>query len=548
MLSHLKERKNRGAFFTPPEICRFLVNWSIRSPDDKVLEPSCGDAAFLVAAAERLDAYGSKQQGTLTGVEIDASSVTQARSRLSEAGHEALIVEGSFFDQTPHPIYDVVVGNPPFVRYQQFFGSERAKGLRAALSHGVRLTSLASSWAAFTVHATAFLRESGRLGLVLPAELLSVSYAAEIRRFLLNRFEKVRLIVFENLVFPGVLEEVVLLLAEGKGTSDHFEVYQARDAAALQSLSSPLWQGFTPNDDEKWTPALIPKAALETYREMTSGSFFTTLSDWGETYLGAVTGNNGFFALNASDVTRYGFDKAELLRISPPGARHLRGPSFKKNTWKTLTLEGAKCFLFYPDITHPSKAAKKYIAHGEKLGAHTAYKCRVRSPWWRVPTVSKPDLLFTYMNHDRPRLVSNDAGVHILNSLYGVTLKSERRRLGMTVLPMACLNTVTLLGSEVVGRSYGGGLLKHEPREADLLPVPSTDLLLEAHKEMKLLEPQFADSIRSGNLLPAVEAVDKIILERYSNLRPAQIASLRDARELLFKRRVTRARGSRGSN
>src|SRR5664280_613863 len=50
-----------------------------------------------------------------------------------------------------------------------------------------------SSWAAFTVHAAEFLRPGGgRLGLVLPAELLTVNYAAEVRRYLMARFGRVR--------------------------------------------------------------------------------------------------------------------------------------------------------------------------------------------------------------------------------------------------------------------------------------------------------------------------------------------------------------------
>src|SRR6185295_18716215 len=101
--------------------------------------------------------------------------------------------------------------------YQSFTGLSRAKALAAALSQGVRLGGLASSWAAFVIHAASFLKPDGRLGLVLPAELLSVNYAAPIRSYLMRRFASVRLVVFEELVFPDVLEEVVLLLAEGEG-------------------------------------------------------------------------------------------------------------------------------------------------------------------------------------------------------------------------------------------------------------------------------------------------------------------------------------------
>jgi adenine-specific DNA methylase len=47
-------RKVRGAYFTPPELCRYVADWSIRSANDVILEPSCGEAAFVVSAAERI--------------------------------------------------------------------------------------------------------------------------------------------------------------------------------------------------------------------------------------------------------------------------------------------------------------------------------------------------------------------------------------------------------------------------------------------------------------------------------------------------------------
>ena len=40
-------RKARGAFFTPPELARFVARWAIRFPGDRVLDPLAGKPSFL---------------------------------------------------------------------------------------------------------------------------------------------------------------------------------------------------------------------------------------------------------------------------------------------------------------------------------------------------------------------------------------------------------------------------------------------------------------------------------------------------------------------
>ena len=280
-------RKARGAFFTPPEISQFITDWAIRTGDDAVLEPSCGEASFLLRAITRIRALGGPRQYSahqVAGVDLHGPSVETAAQLLHNEGFPANIHVADFFDLAPEPAYDAVVGNPPYVRYQQFSGDARTKGLRAALAQGVRLTRLASSWAPFVVHASTFLKRKGRLGLVLPAELLAVKYAAPIRQFLLQRFKKVRLILFDERVFPGVLEEVVLLLAEGSGGVPTFEVYQVDDLAGLAQLDRVASTWFTPEKDGKWTAALIPGSTFSTYRETSASDGFETLLDWGETY------------------------------------------------------------------------------------------------------------------------------------------------------------------------------------------------------------------------------------------------------------------------
>jgi len=544
-------RKARGAFFTPPELVSFVTEWAVRDARDVILEPACGEAAFLLAAAQRLSADGASHNeigSQLHGVELHQPSASHAAERLGEVGLAANIRTLDFFDVPPEPVYDCVIGNPPYVRYQSFAGAARTKGLEAALRHGVRLNGLTNAWAAFVVHASQFLKPNGRLGLVLPAELLSVNYAAQVRRFLLQRFAKVRLVMFEELVFPGVLEEVVLLLAEGTGSAPCFEVHQARDLSALARVEGATWLGFTPERDGKWMPALLPAGAFETFQTVVSGDGFSPLLAWGETTLGAVTGANAYFTLTREEAAAHKIPARELKHISPPGSRHLRGLTFSDAAWEEQARDGASCYLFAPDIERPSAHALRYIEHGETQQVHTGYKCRNRKPWWRVPLVRMPDLLLTYMDHERPRLVTNDARVLHLNSLYGVNLRHGLKELGRDLLPISTLNSATLLAAEIIGRSYGGGLLKIEPNEADRWPVPSEATLRAAQDELRSIRPQLATALRNNDIAAAVKLVDRVVLSGQLGLKSADLFVLREARSLLFTRRKRRARGGRGQD
>ncbi|TIP06720.1 MAG: SAM-dependent methyltransferase [Mesorhizobium sp.] len=535
-------RKARGAFFTPTAISRYLADWAIQSATDTVLEPSCGEASFLLAAARKLESLPDRPLfafNQLHGVEIHRESANAAQALLAADGYSAEIEVCDFFEYSSNERYSAVIGNPPFVRYQNFSGAARTRSLEAALAQGVRLSGLASSWAAFVVKAAYHVAVDGRLALVLPAELLSVGYAAEVRRFLLSRFSRVRLIMFEERVFPEVLEEVVLLLAEGSGGAQCFEVYHTKDAQSLQAVELAAWTRHIPGKDEKWTPALLAHSAFATYRDLAT-TLFEEMSLWGGAYLGAVTGNNSFFSLTADQAGELGLVETDLVRISPPGSRHMRGLALTEAAWRQLARNGGRCYLLRPQ-SDPSPAARRYFEKGERDGVASTYKCRVRSPWWRVPLVTTPDLFLTYMNHDRPRLVTNSVRAHILNSVYGIRLREGRRSIGRDLLPVASLNSVTLLGAEIVGRAYGGGLLKMEPREADKLPLPSLAKVQEVERELRNVKPQLAQALRQGNLAAAVGKVDAILL---AEVPEADLKALRMAREMLFERR--RARGKSG--
>jgi adenine-specific DNA-methyltransferase len=534
-------RKSRGAFYTPSAITDFLVSWAVRSSTDSVLEPSCGEAAFLTSVIARLQGLtAALRDDQIVGVEIHPEALANAGAIIQAAGVPAQLYVSDFFAFRSDRLFDAVVGNPPYVRYQSFTGTSRTAAQEAALRHGVRIAGLSNSWAPFVVHAASFVAPHGRLALVLPAELLTVNYAAPVRRFLMARFASVRLVLFEERVFPGVMEEVLLLLAEGQGPTDHCDLLQTKNLSTLRVADGQQWRPA--GADEKWLTGLLPPDAAALYADAVSGLNFSSLVEWGETSLGMVTGNNRYFTLTAARARELHLKPNELLAICPPGSRHLRGLGFAEKAWTDMIADGAAGYLFAPSPTNPSPEALAYIKAGEAQRVQDGYKCRNRSPWWRVPRVPIPNAFVTYMNHDTARIVTNRAGVAYLNSVHGLTFAPEHRELAMDLLPMASLNTVTLLGSELVGRSYGGGLLKLEPKEADRLPVPSVVLVEAAEAKLRGLRPQLAKALRQGKLLDVVDEVDKV-LRPFLKLSRADLDKLRAARAALFNRRVTRAQG-----
>jgi adenine-specific DNA-methyltransferase len=544
----LLDRKARGAFFTPPEIARFLTDWAIADdPNASILDPTCGDGVFLIAAGEQLRELGSDPDAIkrqLSGVDIHGPSLRHTRGLLHEDRLDATLLRSDFFDVlTPVQIgakvgwQDAVVGNPPFVRYQDYGVEKRKRAASTALAQGVRMTGLASSWAPLLVHASGFLKPEGRLAMVLPAELLTVSYAEPIRRWLRRRFRAVGLVLFEELQFEHAAEQVVLLTARGTGGCDAFTLYHVRDADDLARRHIFDASSAALADDGKWTDLILPNETRQLFRRVATERF-TRLDAYGTPELGTVTGSNEFFAISEVTRRKYNLPESLLKRISPPGTRHLKGLAFTKAQWEELRLAGERVWLLHPDPKSRSSALRAYIKYGERKRVHEAYKCTVRTPWWRPPVVPSPHLFFTYMSHRYPRLIANKSAATIVNSMHGVRLKKDGPREAQTALPLLGLNSVTMLGAEVLGRSYGGGILKMEPREAASLPMPGPEALTEAWGRLSERRTGLDAALRRGEWVEVVAEVDKILLSDVLRLDPGAVRAMREAAMLLRIRRT----------
>jgi tRNA1(Val) A37 N6-methylase TrmN6 len=544
-------RKERGAFFTPPEIADYLADWAVSDdPAARILDPTCGEAVFLLAAGRRLRALGvetNELDEHLYGVDLHKTSLDWATQLLEEEDLEAHFLASDFFevatpDQlgSPLPEMDAVIGNPPFVRYQRHIGEARAKSRQAALRQNVRLSGLASSWAALLVHACAFLKPEGRLAMVLPAELLTVGYAEPIRAWLRQRFEQVHLVTFEHLQFQDALEKVVLVLAKGHGGCDAFSLYCLDDAEQLAAIRPMSNLSVTPAENGKWTDLLLPNHQRRLFKTIASERL-TTLSSYGKPELGTVTGANNYFVMTEETRAQYKLIPGKhVTAVCPPGTKHLRGLAFSPERWAELRDDGERVWLLYPQPGDRTKALASYVEEGKRQAVDKAYKCMVRKPWWRPPAVTPPDLFFTYMSHRYPRLYANTAETTFVNSMHGIRLHPDAPSVAKQALPLLSLNSATLLGAEVLGRSYGGGILKMEPREAASLPVPKAEDLIRAWSKLRD-EAQTLDALLiDSQWQAAVARVDQVLLAEVVQLSAQQVRDLQAGAASLRARRMAR--------
>ena len=65
--------KLRGGYYTPQAVAKWLARWAIRSGEERVLEPSCGDGAFLEATLAEIGQHKARpghDPSQIVGIEL----------------------------------------------------------------------------------------------------------------------------------------------------------------------------------------------------------------------------------------------------------------------------------------------------------------------------------------------------------------------------------------------------------------------------------------------------------------------------------------------
>lgn len=536
--------KLRGGYYTPEVIAEFICNWAIDSIDLDILEPSCGDGNFLIAAIKRLMdlGAGSEQiEGRLKGIELIKGEAKKALERTSMLGvNSDTIINGDFFsciDQNKlHGEYDVIVGNPPFIRYQNFPEEHRRLAISLMQEMGLNPNRLTNIWVPFLVISASMLKKGGKLGMVIPAELFQVKYAAETRVFLSKFFDRISIVTFRKLVFKGIQQEVVLLLCERDVVEQKgIKVWEVENLDELKDFNIDRFRSINTKEiyhnSEKWTKYFLNQNEINLLRRLRNHPQVKPISDFASVDVGIVTGRNEFFML--SQETAEEWDLLPFTQRVVTRSPHLKGLFFTREDFKSNLEHGHRALLFLPpneDFEDLPDPCKRYIEYGEKSGFNTGYKCRIRKRWFITPSLWTPEGFALRQVHGFPKLIVNQAEASSTDTVHRVRTMGE---VSIEQVSIALLNSLTFAFSEISGRSYGGGVLTFEPTEVEDLPIVISNSLKVDMTEIDSL-------LRKKEIDKVLDIIDRKLLIDICGFSEADVKALRRIWEKMRDRRLYR--------
>lgn len=479
-LENETKQKLRGGYYTPDDLARFLLGWVAATKPQTILEPSCGDGVFLGKYP------GLALRSQFTAFELDPAEAEKARQRASAAKSKAQVHARDFLrwaiDQldSDGTRFDAVVGNPPFIRYQYLPSAfqEHAELVFKRLS--VPFTKHTNAWVPFILASIALLKPGGRLGMVVPAEIIHVLHAQGLRSYLGNQCRRIVVVDPETLWFEGTLQGAVLLLAEKARTKaekrEGLGIYSVRnreflDLAPTEVFNAPrAINGKTV--EGKWTRALLDKSTLSLLDQLEDHADVHRFSDIADVDVGIVTGANKFFLVHDDVVKRHSLESWAHPMFGR--SEHCPGVIYDDRQHRANAKAGNPTnFIWFPqEVSSKHRGALEYIEHGESQALPTRYKCRIRKPWYSVPSVYATEIGMLKRAHDTPRLILNKLGAYTTDTAYRI-----RVRKGEAEALVCCfLNPLTALSAELEGRHYGGGVLELVPSEIEKLLVPFPDV------------------------------------------------------------------------
>lgn len=499
------KEKLRGGFYTPKPIADFILKWAFNgSIDYDILEPSCGDGVFLKSIKEN-----NYKFNTVTAIEFDPIEAEKAK-KIKLTNSNVINTDFHEFCNSTKEKFDIIVGNPPYIRYQYFDKEQQDEAEKIFKRVNLKYSKLTNAWVSFVIGSSFLLKEEkGKIAFVLPAELLQVTYAQQLRDYLADYFNKITIISFKKLVFPDIQQEVILLLCEKNKTNDKFvehvdlEDISSLDSVDINCIKAP--QKHVNLKSNKWTYFFLEQKEIDFLESIKSDNSIKKIGDFANVEVGITTGSNDFFSVSSLVVDEYNLH--EYAKPLVGRSVQVNSLIFNQEDWLNNIRNGAKAHLLvFPTLKELSnnKLALEYLEFGKSQNIHKGYKCGIRNEWQTVPSLFVSDALFIRRNHIYPKLILNEANAYTTDTMHRVRFKEKINRKAVVA---SFYNSLSLAFSEISGRSYGGGVLELMPNEAENIALPY-------HEENQTLLKSIDELMRKNKkILDILKITNKFILQ-----------------------------------
>lgn len=485
------ERNQLGQFATPTALARDMLEYSKKllseSQNIRFLDPAFGTGAFYSAF---LRFFQPSQIEKAQGYEIDPLFAQPAAKFW---GNTLLKLQVTDFTKASPPTQDrdkanLLVCNPPYVRHHHLSTNEKTRLQNLVRnSTGVRLSGLAGLYCYFLLISHDWLSKGGLASWLIPSEFMSVNYGEEIRQYLLQNVTLLHIHRFnpENVQFEDALVSSAIVWFTKQTPAMGHKVKFSYGGTLLKPQIVHKIPVTDLHRANKWLGFFkTPNKVLVSSSQKTLPAK-SRLSDWFDIKRGLVTGANKFFILTQKQIEKLELPMEFFIPILP-SLRYLATDEIKADKDGNPALD-QKLFLLACNLPERGVKARypslwKYLQEGVRTGIDKRYLCRHRSPWYSQENRPASPLLCNYMgrisseNENPFRFFLNHSEATAPNvylMLYpkpaiAHELQSKPKLLETVWKALGTIPPDVLIR---IGRVYGGGLYKLEPKELAAAPA-----------------------------------------------------------------------------